>query len=762
MYLSQSHVPILLALLIWSSTSSVVMAVGEPEGSIPRPEHPRPQAKRAQWLNLNGVWEFAETDDDADESYLTAQAYPDRITVPFCRESKLSGLQRRGFVRNVWYRRSVEIPVDWRSPRVRLHVGACDWATRVWVNGQLVGRHRGGNVAFAFDVTGALKTGSNVIIIHARDDTRSGKQALGKQSTRPESHGIFYTRTTGIWQTVWLEGVGASFIRHHRVIPDPENSRVLLGVQVDGLWQGLTITAAASADGKPVGTASTSAAGRNSQLVLDLTARHLWSPANPFLYHLTLTLSRDEEVLDRLESYFGLRSVSVEGAAILINGHAIFQRLVLDQGFYPDGVWTAPGDSDLKRDITMSQALGFNGARLHQKVFEPRFLYWADKLGYLVWGEFPSFGANYADAEVNLPIIDEWGEIVRRDYNHPSIIGWCPFNETPPEAGELQNAVVRLTRSVDPTRPVLDTSGWTHSICDPELLDAHDYNQDPESFRARWFGPFGDANLPARYARKPRGIPFFVSEYGGIGWDIGKGWGYGNTPKSMDEFYARYAGLTHALLDNRFMFGFCYTQLTDVEQERNGLYTFDRKPKFDAARLHAINSRRAGYENDPPVKPAASPVRWRVLVGAFPDGDLAREWCFVTEPPGNGWHDPGFDDASWQRGRGGFGKKGGWENRIRTTWTGKDIWLRQEFSYDGSAFDFAALVIHHDDATEVYLNGQPIWSARRWNDDYAVFDVTEALRAALRPGDNVVAIHCHQDQGGQYVDSALLVGINGS
>jgi hypothetical protein len=744
--------PILLIFALWTEP---------PASEIPRPEHPQPQMQRREWLNLNGVWEFAETDADSDRRFLDSAPYSDRITVPFCRESQLSGLGRRGFIKNVWYRRTFARPADWRAPRTRLHLGACDWQTRVWINGQEIGQHLGGSAAFAFDITPALAPGENVLVIHAQDDTRSGLQALGKQSATEQSEGIFYTRTTGIWQTVWLEGVGESYVARSAVVPDVQHARILLQADLEGAWQGLTLRADASARGVPCGSAGRALDGRSVVMTLDLSEKHLWSVDDPFLYDLNLSIARGDEVIDEVQSYFGLRSVAIEGAAVLINGRAVFQRLVLDQGFYPDGVWTAPSDADLRHDIELSKALGFNGARLHQKVFEPRFLYWADRLGYLVWGEFPSYGANYANRAVELPIAREWVEILQRDRNHPAIIGWCPFNETPPEAGHLQNTLVALTRAIDPTRPVLDTSGWSHSTADPELLDAHDYDQNPVTFRARWQNRCGGFALPARYGTARCDLPYFISEYGGIGWyqDAGgAAWGYGQMPKSLDEFYTRYAGLTDALLDQRTLFGFCYTQLTDVEQERNGLYTFDRQPKFDAERIRAINSRKAAYEKDPPRKSPEPAIGWHMLVGAFPDGAGAHEWRYITDTPPAEWIQPDFDDHTWKPGRGGFGRKGGWENRTRTSWTTSDIWLRQVFPYDGATWDRGALVIHYDNATEVYVNGRKLWQAQGWNDQYAGFDVTSELRAALRPGENLIAIHCHQDEGGQFIDAALLLG----
>ena len=729
-------------------------------GAIPRPEHPMPQAVRSEWMNLNGEWEFAETDESTDQGYLTDKPYPDRIIVPFCRESELSGLGRKGFVTNVWYRRTFELPKTWRSPRTILHIGACDWETTVWLNGRLLGKHRGGSAPINFEITRQLQSGKNTIIVHAFDDTRSGLQATGKQSHQEQSYGCVYTRTTGIWQTVWLEGVGSSYIRDFHVEHDPANSRVLIQAEVDGPCNGLTLKAVAVAGNKIVGTAETPADWRNARLALNLAEKHLWSVDRPYLYRLKLVLLKDGNAVDAVDSYFGLRSISIQGAAILINGKPVFQRLILDQGFYPDGIWTAPTDAALRRDIELSQACGYNGARLHQKVFEPRFLYWADKLGYLVWGEYPNWGLNYADPRINLPVIQEWMEIVRRDRDHPSIIGWCPFNETPASAVELQNAVVAATRALDTSRPVLDSSGYAHGLPDPEVLDAHDYDQNPESFRARYNENFApNTALPARYGGNEgrTAVPFMVSEFGGIGWAVAGGWGYGKAPENLEEFYARYAGLVNALLDGRHMFGFCYTQLTDVEQEHNGLYAYERKPKFDLKRLHAITSGTAAYEKNPPIEVVTASPEWRVLVGACPDKDLAKEWRYTfDQPAGKDWVNAEFDDSSWQTGLGGFGSKGGWEWATRTSWATKDIWLRQDFTCDGKTFDEAMLAIHYDNATEVYLNGKRIWKGTGWNDRYSGFNVMKFVKDLLKPGRNVIAIHTHQDEGGQFIDAALL------
>lgn len=725
---------------------------------IPRPEHPMPQVERAEWLNLNGTWDFAET-NDSNVSFLQTEKFPESITVPFCRESKLSGIGRTGFMKNVWYRRTFTVPKDWKSPRILLHIGASDYLTKVWINGKPVGEHRGGYVQFGFDISSFLKENENTVIIHAYDDSAGGLQPLGKQSRQEKSEGIFYTRTTGIWQTVWLEGVGQTYITDFHVTPDPKNSRILLQAETQNNTTDVTINATAFANGKPVGEASVPVTWRNNYLTIDLKEKNLWSLENPFLYDLKLTLTQNGKVIDEIKSYFGLRSVDIQGAAILINGQPVFQRLVLDQGFNPEGIWNSPTDEFLKHDIELSKAVGFNGARLHQKVFEPRFLYWADKLGYLVWGEYPSYGADYDKPVVDVPFMQEWVEIVRRDRNHPSIIGWCPFNETPKEAGNLQNTVVTQTRAMDPSRPVLDTSGWAHSLVDPELSDAHDYNQDPVDLKKHWMEFFTSESLPPQYGNSVQNIPFYISEFGGIGWfeSSGEAWGYGNRPKTLDEFYTRFEGLANALMDNPNLFGFCYTQLTDIEQERNGIYKYDRTPKFDAQKLHAILSRKAAYETNPPLQRETKVSHWKILIGSAQDTQNAKPWRNTIEKPADNWIEPAFDDSSWKSSSGGFGKKDGVQDLIHTPWDTKNIWLRQSFECDDASFTKAILFIHYDNDAEVFLNGKKLWSQTRWNDQYQIFDVTAAAKDQLAKGKNTIAVHCKQDTGGQYIDLAFLV-----
>jgi beta-galactosidase/beta-glucuronidase len=579
---------------------------------VPRPEHPRPDAMRDNWMSLNGQWQFEiDRKGDGETRGLTSgKELATKIIVPFCPESKLSGLGlgNSEYFTRVWYRRMFDLPEAMKGKRILLHFGGVDYKTWAYVNGKLAGTHTGENAAFTFEITPFLKAGPNEIVVRVFDDLRSGLQVGGKQALN-KSEGCVYTRTTGIWQPVWLEAVGSSYVESVSVVPDPDHSRVLIEAAVNSLGPGagLKLSAEAFADGKLVGADTASGTWRNQRLVLKLSDKRLWEPASPFLYDLKFTLKRGDETIDELKSYFGLRKVTIDGRRILINGKPIFQRLILDQGFYPEGVWTAPSDEALKHDIEMSMACGYNGARLHQKVFEPRFLYWADKLGYLVWGEFPNWGYN-SKPEGYAPYVTEWTEVLLRDRNHPAIVGWCPFNETGAGSGEIQQVIWNVTKAIDPTRPVLESSGWAHTLPHPEVRDSHDYDGNPVTLRKRWMDYFA-ASANGRSARSRSnpladcGVPFMISEIGGIGWATEGGWGYGEGPKNLDQFYARYQGTLDAMLDNPNLFGFCYTQLTDVEQEHNGLYYYDRRAKFDVKRIHDITSRKAAYERGEPTGP---------------------------------------------------------------------------------------------------------------------------------------------------------------
>jgi beta-galactosidase/beta-glucuronidase len=571
---------------------------------VPRPEHPQPQFQRETWTNLNGTWEFVLDPGQSGEDRGLAKGgrFGRKIVVPFCPESQLSGIGMKDFMPCVWYRRSFSLPAAWKGRRVLLHFGAVDHEATVWVNGQLAGGHRGGYSPFCLEVTSLLAEGENQVVVRAVDDTRSPLQASGKQSPRLDSYGCVYTRTTGIWQTVWLEAVPATFLRSVRLFPDLDQGKLTVHARVDGPCQDSVLTIRAGAEGRTVGEASVPAHGY-VVATLELAEVRPWEPGNPFLYDLECAVESQGEV-DQVYSYFGLRKVHIQGLQVRINDRSVFQRLVLDQGFYPDGIYTAPADEALRRDVELSMAMGFNGARLHMKVFEPRFLYWADRLGYLVWGEYPNWGLDYSRPEAVERVLGEWLEVLDRDFNHPAVVGWCPFNETSPSQNPgLLRTLYRVTRAVDPTRPVIDTSGYVH--VETDIYDCHNYDQNPTSFAA-CFEPFRTGGEVWRNFAKDdapyQGQPYFVSEYGGIWWNPGqqddKSWGYGNRPRSEEEFLERYRALTEYLLLHPKMFGFCYTQLYDVEQEVNGLYTYDRRPKFAPEVIRRINAQRAAIEEE--------------------------------------------------------------------------------------------------------------------------------------------------------------------
>ena len=568
-----------------------------------RSEHPKPQFMRENWMNLNGQWQFEFDYSDSGkekEFYRNDKVYTKMIEVPFCPESKLSGIEEKDFLNAVWYKKEVEFTKDQLNGRVILHFGAVDYLATIYVNEKEVGQHKGGMVSFSFDITDYVKMGRNIICVQAQDDCRNPMIPSGKQSEKYESYGCFYTRTTGIWQTVWVEFVPKNYIVKTKYTTEVENA--VLNIQATVKGKGV-LKAEAYYEGRLVGMSEASTNGGVTLLNLKLSETHFWEVGCGRLYDLVLTFGED-----LVQSYFGLRSLRFDGYKFLLNEKPVFQRLVLDQGFNPDGIYTAPSDAELEADIDRSLAMGFNGARLHEKVFEERFLFHCDRKGYIVWGEFPNWGLDHTYPEAVYGILTEWMEEVERDFNHPAIIGWCPFNETWDVNGRAQcddvlRTVYLTTKALDPTRPCIDTSGNFHVISD--IFDVHDYEQDVEKFRSYYAhietGEVKDQiyrNESMRDRQKYNGKdPFFVSEYGGIAWcENNNGWGYGVGPKTREEFLERLKGLTDVFLDNPYMFGFCYTQLTDVEQEQNGLYTYDRKAKFEPEIIHKIFSRKAAIE----------------------------------------------------------------------------------------------------------------------------------------------------------------------
>jgi beta-galactosidase/beta-glucuronidase len=596
--------------------------------SVPRSEYPRPQFRRERWINLNGEWHFAFDDEDAGlaerwheatSGDLDSNSSPfDRtIIVPFCFQSQLSGIGETAFHDVVWYARTFEYtPAG--DGRLLIHFGAVDYRAKVWVNGTRVASHEGGHTPFSADVTDALggEAGENVVVVRAEDPSRDVTIPRGKQYWKEESEGIFYTRTTGIWQTVWLEPVNRQRIEKLRLTPDVENASIDLEVHVEDVEPRMSLRASISFEGEPILVDTMGLWSSRLERSLPLLRRGeapetphlsewpgvaLWSPEHPNLYDLRLEfLDETGGVLDTVESYFGMRKIEVKDGKVLLNGRSLYQRLVLDQGYFPEGILTAPTDDDLRRDVELAREMGFNGARKHQKVEDPRWLYWADTLGLLVWGEMAN--AYQYSIDYVRRITAEWQEALARDYNHPCIVAWVPMNESwgvpdlarEPEQAEHLLALYHLTRSLDRTRPVVSNDGWEHSLTD--LCTIHDY-RDADALIAS-YGSRASA-VDAKPARRPvyvtghshRDEPILITEFGGIAFSgDGQGWGY-STVAGAREFLERYESLIEALLQSEPVQGFCYTQLTDVEQEVNGLLTYDRIPKAPLERIRRITAR---------------------------------------------------------------------------------------------------------------------------------------------------------------------------
>ena len=578
--------------------------------NIPRSEHPRPDRMRKDWLCLNGKWGF-ETDNakiGVFKNYYERASLEGEITVPFCPESKLSGVQHTDFMNAVWYRRDFTVPAEWAGKRVLFHVDACDYKTTVYINGKKAGTHSGGYTPFAFDITDLLFESGNFVTIYAEDDVRSERQVAGKQSNRLFSYACSYTRTTGIWQTVWLEAVEKAHIKSYKAFPNIANTSVSLEVLTQDAL-GATLQIQAYYGGKLMGEAQAKVRSASTTVSIQLSEAHLWECGKGELYDLVFTLEKDGKQ-DVMEGYFGLREISLSKEnGLAINGKTVFGRFVLDQGFYPDGIYTAPTDEALVFDIKASMACGFNGARLHQKVFEPRFLYHADRLGYMVWAETGNWGLDHTLEENIYNFLPEWLEEVERDFSHPSVIGWCPFNETWNKHGRehcvhFLDTVYDVTKAIDSTRPVITSSG-AFPTERTDVHDVHDYEQDVEKFRFNYSqienGIINDQlyRMDRRRQFYKTELPVFVSEYGGIGWIMekdGSAWGYGKSVENEEEFFARLRGLTDVLLDNGKIFAFCYTQLTDVEQEQNGLLTYGRKFKFAPEKYRDIFAKKSVIE----------------------------------------------------------------------------------------------------------------------------------------------------------------------
>ncbi len=684
------------------------------------PEYPRPQLVRDSWQNLNGQWDYAivrQTDPQPSR-------YQGKILVPFPVESHLSGVGQALDENSVlWYRRHFTIPDSWRGQRVLLHFGAVDWETKVFLNGRFLGVHRGGYDPFSFNLSEAIRWNEpNELVVSVWDPTE-GDQPRGKQSRKPE--GIFYLASSGIWQTVWLEPVPPVGIAFLKLTTDFRSHTLKIGVLANSLAEDLQVDVAASFAGELAGRTAGLA---GAELSLPLRLIRPWSPARPDLYDLEVTLRRGSQVLDRVRSYFGLRDIQLctdaSGARRLcLNGEPLFQMGVLDQGFWPDGLHTAPSDEALRFDLETARHLGFNLVRKHVKVEPERWYYWADKLGMLVWQDMPS--GNNATEAGRRQFEMELMRLVEQRGNHPSVVMWVLFNEG---WGQFETErLVRRLKTVDPSRLVNNASGWTDMKVG-DVLDLHSY-PDPagpvaESHRAGVLGEFG-------------GLGLGVTNHT---WSTQTPWGYRLMPDA-DKLATQYGLLLDkvwGLQKSNGLAAAVYTQLTDVETECNGFLTYDREVlKVDPLQVRFANQNPQRIFADAREQPAL--------------------WSYTTRQPGPEWMQLGFDASDWPTGLAGFGTRQGPNVIVQTTWETPEIWLRRDFVLGPEVPPPLVLTMYHDEDVEVYLNGVLALRETGYSVSHKVFTISPEAQAALRPGRNVVAVHCRQTTGGQFIDVGLVL-----
>lgn len=705
------------------------------------PEYPRPQLARKDWQNLNGPWQYAITPADREQA---PDQYDGEILVPFCIESALSGVKKAiGADEALWYRRTFEVPPQWNGRRVRLNFGAVDWFAQVWVNGTRIGEHRGGYDPFTFDITDALAgEGPQTIVVKVIDPTDTNWQPRGKQVLHP--HSIWYTAVTGIWQTVWIEPVPEQYIRRLRIVPDVQQSKVVVAAEITG-------GGAASVqvrDGDSVVATADLPAGKPTAIAIPNVK--LWSPDSPHLYTITVTVKETSagKRADTVESYFGMREISLGQyhghTRILLNGRPLFQFGPLDQGWWPDGLYTAPTDEALRSDLEVLKRLGMNMLRKHVKVEPARYYYHCDRLGLLVWQDMPSGDRYIGPHDPDIRRTPESGANFERELaamidaleNHPSIVTWVVYNE-----GWGQWDTERMASWVkqrDPTRLVDADSGWADRGAG-DMIDAHIYPgpgmRPPEEKRASVLGEFGGLGWP-------------VADHL---WRTKDNWGY-RTYHSRDELQAHYLELINRLptMIGAGLSAAVYTQTSDVEGEVNGLMTYDREVlKLDAEA--AANAHRRLYL-PPPEEHELVPT----------SETSAQTWKFTTERPADAWIEPEFDDSAWKSGEGMFGSKDTPGVHVGTEWTTPEIWLRRTFRLDPMPKGDLRLRVYHDEDAEIYINGVQAATLGGYVTSHVLTELSDDAKRALHAGVNTIAVHCKQTTGGQGVDVGLSIIVPGA
>ena len=700
----------------------------------PWPEYPRPQMARADWLNLNGLWEYQPGADG--DSVPAGQTLSSEILVPYPVESALSGVMEHH--ERLWYRRHFVVPPAWKGKQIRLNFGAVDFESEIYINGKSVGVHRGGYLPFSYDVTPYLTgSGPQEVIVRVYDATDLAGEPRGKQSLHPG--GIMYTPTTGIWQTVWLEPVSRASVQDLKIVPDIDARRVKVTVNASSPTPGTSVVVTVKGSGAVVKTVT----GKpGTELSIPIVRPKLWSPSRPFLYDLDVKVVQGRAVTDQVHSYFGMRKISLgvdHGIKkMFLNNKFLFEIGPLDQGFWPDGIYTQPTEAALKFDLQSMKRYGFNMVRKHIKVEPARWYYWTDKMGLLVWQDMPSPNSYTA----NTPPVDkpefeqELRDMVKTHWNSPSIIMWDIFNEG---QGQFDTPhLVSLVKKLDPSRLVNQASGGGYFDAG-DVLDVHSYPPP---------------NCPNPSATQA----LACGEYGGIGLVVpGHTWrptggGYTNvkTGADLEQLYGEFANQLKHFRDDRGLSAAVYTQITDVETELNGLMTYDRTFKCDPAMIALANH----FQYPTPT--------YREIV---PTSEKASQtWKYTTTAPSADWFQPSFDDSAWKQGLGGFGTDTPGHGIVGTPWTDTpgDIWLRRTVKRPAlTSAQIARLVIrdYHDEDIDVYINGVPAYSATGYISSYEYRPLSQAAKQALVPNADAaldtIAVHCHQTEGGQYIDVGI-------
>jgi len=695
--------------------------------NAPWPEYPRPQMIRNDWLSLNGLWQFQA--GGTNDAVPAGKELANSILVPFPMESPISGIM--AYHPNSWYRRTFTVPPSWHGKNIILHLDAVSWESEIFVNGKSVSVHKGSYDPISCDVTKFLNgNGPQELIVRVFSPVSNGGQPRGKQTLYPQ--GIMYTSSSGIWQSVWLEPVAECGVSALKLTPDVDSSQLHLTVNSYAA-DGVSVSVMVTSNGLPVGTVSGAA---NKELTVAIPNARLWSPEDPFLYDLKVTAHGKDGENDVVTSYFGMRKISVgtvDGIKkMLLNNKFVFQLGPLDQGFWPDGNYTAPTDAALRSDIEAEKAFGFNMVRKHIKVEPARWYYWADKLGILVWQDMPSVNSYVHKPEVASPIDkvefeQELNRLVDNHWNSPSIIMWVIFNEH-----QGQHDVTELVNEVkakDPSRLGNQGSGGPH-VGAGDILDVHSYPAPgcpAKGDQVRVCGEFGGIFCPIE----------------GHLWDPNRSAGTYTKANDTSQLLEKYEQFMNDILwlkSSRGLSAGVYTETTDVENERNGLLTYDRVMKTSAEKIKEINRRT--------IEATANIAPW------VPTSENEGvSWKYTTDKPAANWFSTAFDDTLWAAAPGGFGEGG------RTSWQTHDIWLRHEFStgkLSPAELDQLVLMIDHRGDCQIYLNGVPATEESGRSSTYQLQKLSAAAKSALvSNGKNILAVHCHRLKNPPFIDVGL-------